>query len=325
MVTAGGINPIGVLTTLGAGLGVLMKGGNTEETAKEMLRPEAERTIPPGLRMNGRYAGPTGFSLTFHPESVTLSCGEANQALEYSVQHIVNKTMLVVKGNTNPISFQLMPDGSVVGEGTVQVNGRVVTGTTEDINNPFTFAPRVARCEAGRLVADGSAALNTTSSIPTERDARSTTTSTPAANARPRAASAGSATLMIVSGPGVANLLASKAIVVLKDSLENILAQAGVSAQGRSSRVSAWAHACEGSARDQVCQQGVNAFRNYFVARTAFDTNGTATFTNVPSTGTFYVVADTSRPHLMWNVRVDLKPGVNSIKLEESNMTPIDR
>src|SRR5262249_33727815 len=285
----------------------------------------------PGLRMNGRYSSATGFSLTFHPESVTLGCGEAEQALEYSVQHVGNKTMLVVKGNTNPISFQLMPDGSVVGEGTVQVNGRAVTGTTEDINNPFTFAPRVARCEAARLVADGSAAdksaaVNPTSRTPTQRDATSTTKSTPAANAGPRAAPAGSTTLTIVSGPGVANLLANKTLVVLKDSLENVLAQAGVSAQGRSSRVSAWAHACEGSARDQICQQGINAFRNYFVSRTSFDAKGTATFTNVPSTGTFYLVADTSPPRrLMWNVRVDLKPGVNSIKLDESNMTPIDR
>ena len=168
--------------------------------------------------------------------------------------------------------------------------------------------------------------MNTTSSIPPERDATSPRTSTPAANAGPRATSPGSTTLTIVAGPGVANLLASKAIVVLKDSLENVLAQAGVSAQGRSSRVSAWAHACEGSARDQICQQGANAFRNYFVARTGFDANGTATFTNVPSTGTFYLVADTSPPrHLMWSVRVDLKPGANSIKLDESNMTLIDR
>ena len=42
--------------------------------------------------------------------------------------------------------------------------------------------------------------------------------------------------------------------------------------------------------------------------------------------GTFYVVADTSYTHhLVWNVRVDLKPGANSITLDERNTTPIDR
>jgi len=62
------------------------------------------------------------------------------------------------------------------------------------------------------------------------------------------------------------------------------------------------------------------------VAKTGFDANGTATFTNVPSTGTFYLLAETAREHhLIWNVRVDLKPGANSIKLDESNTTPIDR
>jgi len=332
MVTAGYINPMAVLTAIGAGLGELMKGGNTQDAAEEMLSPAAEKNIAPGLRMNGRYASPTGLTLNFHPESVTLGCGEAEQALEYSVQHIGNKTMLVVKDNAKPNSFQFMPDGSIAGEGTVQVNGRVITGTTEDINNPFTFAPRVARCEVGRLVTNGSAAnpsaaMNTPSSTPTERDATATTTYTPAGNnAGPRAAAAKNTTLTILSGPGVANLLAGKALVVLKDSLENVLAQGGVSAQGRRSRVSAWAHACEGSARDPICQQGVNAFRNYFVAKTGFDANGTAIFANVPSMGTFYLVVDTSRAHhLMWNVRVDLKPGANSIKLDESNTTPIDR
>lgn len=325
----GAINPLGVLTSLGSGLAVMMNGGSTEKAATEMFRPGTDKPLPPGLRMNGRYFAPTGFSLDFHPESVTLGCGEAEQALEYSVQRIGNRTTLNVKSNANPISFQLMPDGSIVGEGSVEVNGRMITGTTEDTNNPFIFAPRVARCEVGRLVTSGSApdasaAMNTTSSTPTERNATANATSTPAANAGPRATSAGSNTLTVSSGPGVAKLLAGKPLVVLKDSAENVLAQAGLSAQGRSSRVSAWAHAC--LARDQLCQQGGNALGNNFVAKTGFDANGTATFTNVPSTGTFYLLAETAREHhLIWNVRVDLKPGANSIKLDESNMTPIDR
>jgi len=322
----GDINPLGVLTSLGAGLQVMMKGGSTEKAASEMLRPGTDKPLPPGLRMNGGYSAPTGFGLDFHPESVTMGCGEAEQALEYSVQRIGNKTTILVKGSASPISFQLTPDGSIVGEGTVQVNGRMITGTTEDINNPYTFAPRVARCEVGRLVTSGSAPntsapMSTTSSTPIGRDA---TTTTPTANAGPRATSAGRNILTVSSGPGVANLLAGKPLVVLKDSAENVLAQAGLSAQGRSSKVSAWAHAC--LVRDQLCQQGGNALGNNFVAKTGFDANGTATFTNVPSTGTFYLLAETAREHhLIWNVRVDLKPGANSIKLDESNTTPIDR
>jgi hypothetical protein len=146
-------NDFDVLTTIGAGMGTLMKGGSANDAAKEMLFPDSEKAVPPGLRMGGSYASDTGFSLSFHPESVTVGCGDAERALDYSVQRVGNKTMLVIKDNPNPISLQLMPDGSITGEGTVLVNGRVVTGTTDDLNNPFTFAPHPARCTVGRLVA----------------------------------------------------------------------------------------------------------------------------------------------------------------------------
>src|SRR5205814_1102331 len=187
MVSGGSINPLAVLTSIGAGLGEMMKGKNADDAANEMLSPAGEKNIAPGLRMNGRYASSTGLTLNFHPESVTLGCGEAEQALGYSFQRLGNKTILLVKDNVKSISFQLMPDGSIAGDGTVQVNGRMITGTTEDINNLYTFAPRVARCEVGRLVTNGSAAnpaaaMNTPSSSPTDRDTTATTTSTPAGN-----------------------------------------------------------------------------------------------------------------------------------------------
>ena len=146
-----------------------------------------------------------------------------------------------------------------------------------------------------------------------------------APSAAPPSAS-GAASLRISSGPGLARLLAGKALVVLRDNLENVLATSGIGAQGRSSRVSAWAHACERSTSDPICQQGVKNLGNYMVAKTGFDANGTAIFNNVPSSGTFYVVADTSYTHhLLWNLKVELKPGANAITLDERNTTPIDK
>ena len=146
-------NDFELLTTIGAGAGALLKGGTANDAAKEMLFPDSEKAVAPGLRMGGSYASDTGFSLSFHPESVTVGCGDAERALEYSVQRVAGRTMLVIKDNPDPISLQLMPDGSMTGEGTVLVNGRVVTGTTGDLNNPFTFAPHPVRCTVGRLVA----------------------------------------------------------------------------------------------------------------------------------------------------------------------------
>jgi hypothetical protein len=213
-----------------------------------------------------------------------------------------------------------MPDGSITGEGTVQVNGRVITGTTDDSNNPFVFAPHVARCPVSRLVAGSSASKPSAVAAPPAAAPASS------ADVGSGAASVGGTSLKIAAGPGVSSLLAGKALIVLKDSLESVLATAGISAQAGSSRISAWARACERSTRDAICQQGGSGVNNYLVARTGFDGTGMAVFNNVPSSGTFYVVTETpSTHHLLWNLKVDLKPGANSLTVDERNATPIDR
>jgi hypothetical protein len=242
-----------------------------------------------------------------------MVCGDAEQALPYSIQRSGAKTMLVIENKPNPLSLQVMPDGSINGSGTVQVNGRIVTGTTDDVNNPFTFAPRVASCPIGRLTA------GTAITMP------ASTVSSPSAPSPANAPQAtGAASLKIFAAPGVAKLLANKPLAVLRDSLENVLAAAGINPEGAMSRAAIWAHACERAASDPVCQRGVAVFGGYAVARTGFDGSGVATFNNVPSSGTFYLVADTSYTnHLLWNVRVDLKPGANMVTFDERNTTPL--
>ena len=310
-------NDFDILTAIGVGVGTLMNGGSTDDAAKDMLNPGT--LIAPGLRMNGRYAGESGFSLDFHRESATLGCGEAEQALEYFVQRTGNATLLTIKQERSPLSLRVMPDGSIVGEGTVQVNGRVITGTTDDVKNPFAFAPRVASCTVGRIV-PGDSAVKPSTTPTTEVPV----SAPPPSNGRNVAPATGGTSLTIAGGPGVANLLAGKILMVLKENLEDILGKAGINAPPGSSRLIVWNSGCERSPREAVCQQGINSLKDYVVARTKFDSNGTATFNNVPSQGAFYVVADTSYTHhLLWNVRVDLKPGSNSITLDEGNKAPI--
>ena len=306
-------NDADILTTIGAGLGALMKGGDLNAATKEMLAPKEDEAITPGLRMKGSYASGS-FGLTFHRESVTMACGDSEQALPYSVQHSGNKTMLMIQDKP---AMQLMPDGSLNGSGTVQVNGRIITGTTDDINNPFVFAPHPASCPIGRLVAGAkiTAAPVDTASIAAALTA-ATTPATPA----------GTTSLRIAAHPVLSSLLAGKSLVVLKDSLENVLASAGVNAQGASSRIAAWAKACERASTDPLCQKGVTSLASFVVARSTLDPTGTATFMNIPSSGTFFVVVDTAySQHLLWNLRIDLKPGVNSVTLTENNTTPINR
>ena len=146
-------SPFGLITTIFSGASVLMNGGTTKDALVDMLN--LDKAPAPGLRMSGKYTGQNGFSITFHPESATVACGDAERALEYSVQRTANQTLLKIQDKTNPISLQLKLDGALFGEGTVQVNGRVIVGSTEDPKNPFIFAPKVARCAMGSLVAGG--------------------------------------------------------------------------------------------------------------------------------------------------------------------------
>jgi hypothetical protein len=315
-------SPFGLITTIFSGASVLMSGGSTEAAAREMLN--LDKAPPPGLRMSGRYAGESGFGITFHPESATIACRDAERAHEYSIQRSANQILLKIQDNANPIALQLKPDGSLFGDGTVQVNGRVIVGTTEDPNNPFTFAPKIDRCAMGTLVAGGTVTAN--------RPVSNASEGVPPAAASPTTGSANPgapSSLSIVSGfvaqPGIINPLGGNTILIVKDSFENILAKSGWSQPGSStSALTAWARACE--TRSPSCQKGIQELRPYLVASARLDGNGTFTFDNGRA-GSYYLVAQANYNgrHLVWNLRIDLKPGANSITLDQHNTTPIDR
>jgi hypothetical protein len=142
-------SPMGILTTIASGMGTLMQGGTTDQAAKKML--STDQAPAPGLRLGGKFVGQSGFSITFHPESVSVACGDAELAHPYTIQKNATQTVLKIQDKENPMTLQLKPDGSLLGEGTAQVNGRVIVGTTEDPNNPYVFAPKIARCPVGSL------------------------------------------------------------------------------------------------------------------------------------------------------------------------------
>jgi hypothetical protein len=142
-------NPAVLLTTIFSGAAVLMKGGTTQDAITDMFN--LDKAPAPGLRLSGKYAGANNFSITFHPDSVTVACGEAEHALNYIVQRTANQTLLTIQDKTDPITLQLKPDGTFTGEGTAQVNGRTIVKSTDDPDNPFVFAPKGARCPIGVL------------------------------------------------------------------------------------------------------------------------------------------------------------------------------
>ena len=144
-------SPFDLLTTIFSGTAVLMQSGNVKQATAEMLN--TDKAPAPGLRMSGRYAGATGFSVAFNPESAVVACGDAELAHEYFIQKNANQILVKIKDTANPITLLLKPDGSLFSDATVQVNGRVIVGTTEDPKNPFVYSPKIGRCAIGTLAA----------------------------------------------------------------------------------------------------------------------------------------------------------------------------
>jgi hypothetical protein len=132
---------------------------------------------------------------------------------------------------------------------------------------------------------------------------------------------AGGLSLKITATPAVAGLLAGKTVMILKDNLESILALGGVTARGGKSGAP---RACARASTDATCKKGEEVLQFFLVTQTVLDANGSGNLANVPNVGVVYVMADAAAsPHLLWNLRLDLKPGTNSITLTESNTTLI--
>lgn len=317
--------PIGQLTTIFSGVATMMKGGSTKDAVKNMFN--FDHPISPGLRMAGRYTGDGGFGMTFQLESVTLACGDAERALPYSVQRTANQTLIKIQDTAGPITFQFKPDGSLLGEGTVQVNGRTIVGQTEDPDNPFVYQPKVARCSVGKLVAGevgpgGGQSPSGTSGGPAANSlAPNQNRTTPLQNTNNVP---GTGSLSVVGNfPGPSsNLFAGKPVLFLRSNAEEILRREGfVSPPGSAvkSSLAAWATACD--AKDMApCNKGVQAIVRERVNAIGLTANGQAAFNNVP-VGTYWVLVDFrySRKHYFWNVRIDVKPGPNAVSLDQNN------
>src|SRR3984885_15426059 len=96
---------------------------------------------PPGIRMHGIFAAPTGFSVQFFPESVILGCGpDSARAYPYTVIADGTKSGIKIDAPDHPLTLAFGPNGSLdAGSGSYQVHGRIVVG--QDNNDNFTFAP----------------------------------------------------------------------------------------------------------------------------------------------------------------------------------------
>jgi hypothetical protein len=312
-------------------------GAQTMQTdlLKTMFGGDKGPPTPPGIRMHGIYAASTGFSVQFFPESAILGCGpDAARAYPYTVVADAAASYIKIDAPDHPLHLAFRPDGSLdPGTGPYQVHGRVVTGQND--NDDFTFAPMEQTCNLAALApsqqipaSGGSAATMVASSAVALSGGNSPvapangggTLSTPAAPL-------GNATLSIVPGlpaqPGAPNPLAGRPYVLLRHSYANALAIGGVTVPPGVSPYKFVGAACGNHTPD--CQKMIDAIKADSASAVRADAAGRGTLPGVPP-GTYYLMisAAYNQKSLIWGQAVQLKPGTNSVTLDQTNATPLN-
>jgi hypothetical protein len=124
--------------------------GSVGEALRQIMNSSAKKKVPvpPGLRLAGMYTGQSGFRIEFREDSATVECGEAHVAQPYVVQDANGQISVRIQNGAAPVALSLQSNGTLVGSGTIDVTGRLVTGSTE---NALTYAARNARCTIGTL------------------------------------------------------------------------------------------------------------------------------------------------------------------------------
>ena len=315
------------LSTKGASVGI-----QTMQTdlLKGMLGGDKGPPTPPGIRMHGIFAAPTGFSVEFFPESAILGCGpDAARAYPYTVVADGTKAVVRIDAPDHPLNLTFASGGSLDpgASGSYQVHGRIVTG--QDANDNFTFAPMEQTCNLAVLTPSKTipSGGGTAATMVASAGTSSTGSANLGGNLSTPQAPLGNATLSITSGfpaqPGAPNPLAGRPYVLLRDSYANALAKGGVSVPPGTSPYKYVGSIC--TARTPDCQKIMDAVNANAASAVRADANGSGTFPGV-APGTYYLMISTryNNQGLAWGQAVQLKPGPNSVALDLHNATPVN-
>jgi hypothetical protein len=128
--------------------------------------------------------------------------------------------------------------------------------------------------------------------------------------------------------PGTGNPLAGKTFVLFKESFGAFLQRTGKfqgppDSTAKVSPLAAWVYSCQ--IQSPVCAQTLYEARPNSVSEAKADLNGRATLPALPA-GTYYLfaIAPYNGKPLVWDLRVDLKPGANSITLNQGNVASLE-
>ena len=285
--------------------------------------------------MVGKYSGGR-LLLDFTTTSVILDCDQAHIRSTYTVENAPNTFIVHIDNPAGPIALAVQPDNSLRGSGSTTINGRLVTGMQGD---QVTFTPTKASCElatfqpqnnsTGTKVAAATEppppATRAVSSAPASPAPGSSAPVAPASSASVAPASAapiGSARLLITTAfPTGANPLVGRNILLMKDSYDNVLRKIGApippgTTPGKAMK--SFAIACRPPAD---CKAANAAMAPYFVGRATVDSTGKAVVSPQLPPGSYFVsvAAPGTGGVLVWDVKVDLKPGENSVTLDPHN------
>ncbi|HEU5218757.1 MAG TPA: hypothetical protein VFU23_08855 [Gemmatimonadales bacterium] len=305
---------IGVLATAGPA-SVSPSGSAAAAGLLGMVFGSIDKNTPPpaavGLRLVGEYGTQTAFDVEFRPEGAVVGCRDATVIRPYAVQLQGGRVMVNIQHGTTPIALALGDDGRLAGSGTVRVDGRAVVGTSGD--GSLTYAPRSASCPVGLLAPIGSPVASTVAG-----PAPSASPPNPAAPA----SAAGGAVFQLENGfaapAGGANPLAGRPFVLLNESLEDILKEAGVTSPAGVSASRTLEQIC--AARTPQCQTLMQATSAHAVAVLKPDQKGTAQSPELPA-GTYYLVGSgaVAGKTLTWNLKVVGSAGWSKVTLTQAN------
>jgi hypothetical protein len=122
--------------------------------------------------------------------------------------------------------------------------------------------------------------------------------------------------------------VAGMPVWLLNDSFGSLLRRTGLldgppGAKTKVTPLRAWATSCFTSS--PICGGMLSEVQGHIVGASKMDATGRATFQAVPP-GSYYVLALSAlnQEALIWDLRVDLKSGANSVIIDPHNITPID-
>ena len=112
-------------------------------------------------------------------------------------------------------------------------------------------------------------------------------------------------------------------MILLKDSFNNIVRNIGIQIPAGTSAFHALQAECQKGPNE--CKQVLSAVAAYSAGSVKVDADGNATFPAVAA-GTYYVygAVQYNKQPLLYDRRIDLRSGTNSVTLGERNATPVN-